>query len=286
MNKSEILQKFTDYEQGHTVFLDKNHTYTIDSALYAGVSSIVEERAKPFLVPWASKEAVKLLGWDKTLTKKVEEAFEAIKKLTPEQYLELLNKAKGRYVEIGDVAKKSGTATHDWIEDYIKTGVAGEIPNGKDDISIAISNAINAFLEWEHKHKPEWIVSEKIIFSLKHQFAGTLDALAFIDGQLCIVDFKTSNQISDSYALQIAGYMICLEEAGIKVDRRLILRIPKDGTKAEDCVVATDEVFDKETFLHFREGRRWKTYIESNFTYRENGYDVVRLDKNKKALQV
>jgi CRISPR/Cas system-associated exonuclease Cas4 (RecB family) len=286
MNKQDILQKFADYEQGHAIVFDeKLHAYTIDASLYAGVSSIVEERAKPFLVPWASKEAVKLLGWDKTLTKKVEEEFEAIKKLTPEQYLELLNQAKGRHTEIGNLAKKSGTESHDWIEAHIK-GTDLPIPNGKDEISIATSNAINAFLEWEHANKPEWVVSEKIIFSLKHQFAGTLDALAFIDGQLCLVDFKTSNQISDSYALQIAGYMICLEEAGIKVDRRVLLRIPKDGTKAENCQVATDEEFDKETFLHFRECRRWKTYIESNFTYKENGYDVVKLDKNKKALQV
>lgn len=286
MMKPALLSKFEQYENGHTIVFDKkSHTYIIDGEFYAGVSSIIEEKAKPFLIPWAAKETVKYLGWDEEVTNKVKEAFEALKLLTPEQYLDTLNKAKASYTEIGNVAKKAGTAAHDWIEARIK-GTDNPIPDGKDKISIATSNAINAFLEWEQEYKPEWIVSEKIVFSLKHKFAGTLDALAIIDGQLCIVDFKTSNQISDSYALQVAGYMICLEEAGIKVDRRIILRIPKDGTKAEHCVVSTDEEFDKETFLHFRECRRWNTYIKNNFTYKQNGYNVVKLDKNKKSLQI
>lgn len=74
------------------------------------------------------------------------------------------------------------------------------------------------------------------IFALEHQMysnrlklAGTVDCIAEYDGEMCIIDFKTSSQLKyrdqiNSYFLQCACYSLMLyERYGIKVQQLVIL---------------------------------------------------------------
>jgi hypothetical protein len=74
------------------------------------------------------------------------------------------------------------------------------------------------------------------LFSDAYEIAGTCDLVCEIEGELWIIDFKTSNHLQTTYDLQTAAYATCYEECyGKQVNRTAILwlksskRGPKTG---------------------------------------------------------
>ena len=103
-------------------------------------------------------------------------------------------------------AATKGSLTHSYIEQYIK----GEKPDLPDDENVA--SAINAFLDWEKKHKVKWLATEQIVYSKKYGYVGLLDALAVIDRKTVLVDFKTSKGVYNDHLYQVAAYRAAQEE--------------------------------------------------------------------------
>lgn len=77
---------------------------------------------------------------------------------------------------------------------------------------------------------------EQRLISHRLKIAGTVDAIAEYDGQLSVIDFKTSRRIKTydeitSYFLQVSAYAFMFYEAtGLVVDQSVIL-IGVDGEK-------------------------------------------------------
>ena len=122
-------------------------------------------------------------------------------------------------------AGKEGTQVHEAIEILL----SGEELNWIDDFGNAKYNEkvwemINKFVEFWSTCKPELISTEEFVFSDKHKFAGTADLVCKIDGEVWLVDFKTSNSLHKSYDLQLASYATALKECrGINIERTGIL---------------------------------------------------------------
>jgi hypothetical protein len=53
-----------------------------------------------------------------------------------------------------------------------------------------------------------------------YQFGGTPDAIGRVNGELCLLDWKTSNSVYSDYLLQLAAYRVLWEE--INPDRPLM----------------------------------------------------------------
>ncbi|MFA6048243.1 MAG: hypothetical protein WC737_05560 [Parcubacteria group bacterium] len=160
--------------------------------------------------------------------------------------------ASGKSDEIKIEAANIGKDIHHWIESYInfKIKKAKKRPSLPDDEKIL--NGAMAFLGWEREHRVEWIASEKFIYSKKHIYAGTLDAIAIVDGLRCVIDFKTGNAIYNEMRYQTAAYQNAdEEETGIKYDGpRWILRFDKFTAEFEDTEVPVkDYKADLEAFL-------------------------------------
>jgi hypothetical protein len=92
------------------------------------------------------------------------------------------------------------------------------------------------FVDWWETYNPKLIETEVHIFSDKLKVAGTCDMICEIDGELWVIDFKTSNHLQTTYDLQTAVYGKCYEECyGKKADRYGVLwlksskRGPKEG---------------------------------------------------------
>ena len=92
------------------------------------------------------------------------------------------------------------------------------------------------FVDWWETYNPKLIETEVHIFSDELKVAGTCDMVCEIDGELWIIDFKTSNHLQTTYDLQTAVYGKCYEECyGKTPDRYGVLwlksskRGPKDG---------------------------------------------------------
>jgi hypothetical protein len=254
MNIKSIFDKF--YKDNEIKFDENIHAYRINGDLFTGVTTICSIKQKDFLAPWASKENWKYLteNWDNS------------RLYTDEEKEALLLAGKNAWTNKSKKAKDSGTLAHEYISAYI-LGKKLTMPDDPEAL-----NAIKAFMTWETENKPKWIASEKIVASLKNKVAGTLDTLCEINGKLTLLDLKTSGQMSDDHILQQAGYLICLEEMGLKVEETRILRIPKDGTDAELSPNINGEImkFAKETFLHLRQAHRWNLFVKNQLSD-ENG---------------
>jgi len=106
--------------------------------------------------------------------------------------------------------------------------------------------AVKAALRWMKAHAVQWLKTEEKVYSLEFNFAGTMDGLAYVDScpdpacctqefkhSLCLIDFKTSNQLKDEYCLQTAAYQQALqEEHGTIIENRWLLRLGKSDEEA------------------------------------------------------
>ena len=122
-------------------------------------------------------------------------------------------------------ASEEGTQVHGMIEDYLN----GKELNFLDDFGNPQYNPdvwqmFMKFVDWWETYNPTLIEPEVHLFSDKYKVAGTCDLVCEIDGELWIIDFKTSNHLQTTYDLQTAIYAQCFEECfGKKVDRTGIL---------------------------------------------------------------
>jgi len=114
---------------------------------------------------------------------------------------------------------EEGTMIHEAAEDIL----LGKTP----DVSPQIQPAINAFMEFLNSRNiqtaPEYI--ERRILHPKERYAGTIDAMALMDGKFGVLDIKTSQAIYRDYNLQTSAYMEALKADFPSLVTRWILRI-------------------------------------------------------------
>ncbi len=268
--KTKALEKIL--KEPNVEFNEKNHTYTNKETgeLYTGCTTISEAWDKSFFLgPWYAKEMYLAIR-DKLgeVARLCQDNPEPAK--TP-KLIELLNWCKSAAKRKSEEAKEDGVQAHDWIEKSICVKIAGKGKRILLPKSASAKNAVKAFIGWAKLLDVKWLASEEVLASDEHKVAGTLDALAVIDGITYLVDFKTSGQISASYLLQCAGYDIMLHEMGLQVMGYLIVRIPKDGVAAETLTITDKEDmrFSRDTFLKQREAHRFYVYAENKL--KENG---------------
>ena len=134
-------------------------------------------------------------------------------------------------------ASEEGTKVHEMIEDYF-TGKELTYLNreGYPKMDPRVWQMFLRFVDFWETHKPTLIETEVHLFSEELKVAGTCDCICEIDGELWVIDFKTSNHLQTTYDLQTAVYGECYEECyGKKADHYGILwlksskRGPKEG---------------------------------------------------------
>lgn len=71
-------------------------------------------------------------------------------------------------------------------------------------------------------------------------FGGTYDALIEINDKLYLVDFKTSNHVTEKYFLQLAAYTYILEDMGYHIDGHIILQLDKENPGFNEYILLMD----------------------------------------------
>lgn len=159
--------------------------YTIDGAWYPRVTKILSIKAKPALYRYYGEAA----------------NFRAAQEVTEKSAAE-------------------GTLVHEAAEAIL----LGKTPEAIDPL---IRPAIAAFGEFLLRNNiqtaPDWV--ERRILHKDERYAGTIDALALIDGKFGVLDIKTSQGIYRDYNLQTAAYMDALKGEFQNLQTRWILRI-------------------------------------------------------------
>jgi hypothetical protein len=177
-----------------------------------------------YLMPWATKMmAQKLLetmprGQDYTEPT-----------LWPD-FVQLVEEAKKRHKEIFEDAGDVGTLAHKWIEESIKWAIREN--DGIVDRTQILAptderaeNCGNAAFDWMAAHNVRWISTERVVYSKKFNYAGTLDGLALVDScenplccvkmyvdEVSLVDWKSSNQLKIDYLYQTSAYLSAILE--------------------------------------------------------------------------
>ena len=122
-------------------------------------------------------------------------------------------------------AGKQGTQVHEAAEKLVLgEEVSWMDAYGNAKYSQIVWEMILKFYDFWNTHKPELISTEDFVFSDKHKYAGTADLVVKMDGEIWLLDLKTSNNMHKSYDLQLAAYAKALEETkGIKIERSGII---------------------------------------------------------------
>lgn len=130
-----------------------------------------------------------------------------------------------------------GKEIHEWCEKFIRHELKEEgfeklpaIPDFPEAVT-----GVNSFMEWLKQHKVKFVSTERLIYSKKHDYVGTMDFEAIIDGKHCLGDFKSSNALYNGVRMQTAAYaMADMEERGKKFkgyDGRWAVRLSKYSEK-------------------------------------------------------
>jgi len=279
--RTAIIQMMRDVS-----FDEINHIYTrkSDGSWLQGVSTVSSIVPKDWLSAWGAKEAVKALGFSdyEGDTELAEEMLAKIKACqTPEEYQAILKDAKGASFRKKKESLIDGTAGHLWLQNYVKARIrATELPKLPEGM---LARPISQFLGWEKEAVDYWILSEAMVANPCEGYAGTLDGLAVMKtGKLALIDFKFASHISEDYILQCAGYQECFEKYGIKIDERIIVRLPKTlemdqwnkekriyekvENKIEVYPVKTPYEMDIEVFKHCLPLKKWINVVQkTNF---------------------
>jgi len=157
-------------------------------------------------------------------------------------------------------ASEEGTQVHEMIEAYLNGEELKFLEHGRPMYNPNVWQMFLRFVEWWEEYNSTLIEAEVHLFSDKLKVAGTCDLVCEINGELWVIDFKTSNHLQTTYDLQTAMYAQCFEECfGKKVDRTgiLWLKSSKRGPKKGKM-----------------QGKGWEIY-ESSRTIEEN-LDIYR----------
>lgn len=247
---------------GPTADKPSRHIYQVNGIRKTGVTTFLGIKDKSTaLVSWATELAADHLL---SIVQKGSVITEA------DIYL-----AQDLHAQRKQEAADLGTIIHDWCEQYIKFKLKIKgytMPEMPEDTSAQVG--VSAFLDWEKEHKVKFVSSERVIYSRKHDYIGKMDIEAYVDGDLCLVDLKSSNGLYNTVRMQTAAYLKADEEESKReYVGRWAIRLSKE-TEAE--YMAKMKKKQKKDVLKGKEPREIKPY---------QVFEAKYFDQNKGELE-
>lgn len=196
-----------------------------------GVTSPLGMLAKPALVSWAARlqvDADVMTAW---------EIYESGKKFKDaaefDGHFRSAAPAKRAHVEALEKAISIGDDVHSLIENNLKErmGLPVEAVDASDDARFVYAG----FSEWADSVDLKPLMVEARLASFKHRYAGTMDNLALVrlDGDLTILDWKTSKGVYPEMRLQNVAYRKAFQEMTGVLPNGMLVRLPKDRGEIE-----------------------------------------------------
>ena len=150
-----------------------------------------------------------------------------------------------------DTAADIGTRVHRLVE-QVARGTEPEVTPEEAPFVAAYRGFLATF-------RPRFLAVEEMVASLRHGYAGTLDAIAVIDGETWLLDVKTGVGLYPETALQLAAYTFAdfIGRPGIPRRFRLpratrfgVIHVRPDAARLVEFHV------DRRTLAAFLEARR------------------------------
>ena len=229
--------KITFWPDSHRYKLAGAKDYLISATAATGV--VDKSR---FLIPWAvNLTANYLRKWLETNPSPY----------LPGQLLPVIDEATKQHTLKKEEAASIGDLVHAYAESTAMACIhGGEIPPIPEDAEPELVAGINAFLDWYIKNDVKFIHAEKIVYSREHGYVGIVDAIAKVNGQTVLIDYKTSKAVYNEHRYQVAGYRQAYEEEYGKLDGAFILHFDKEtGECGVHALTDDDHKKDLPAFL-------------------------------------
>ncbi len=187
---------------------------------FPSVTTALSVINKPALVPWARNTALESV-------RQALESREGSQVAISREWIDtIITEAKARPELVRTEAADFGTQAHVLIDQLIQ-GLGPDIPP-------QFAPVVASFNAWRLGAGLEIRLTETMVFSDTHHYAGAMDALATREGALVALDWKTSNAVYPEYALQVAAYAKALEEmTGQPVTEAWAVRFGKTAPEFE-----------------------------------------------------
>ena len=199
--------------------------------LFPSVTNVLGVINKPALAPWARNTAL-----ESVQTALLARA-EMTGSITTEWVSDVIDQARQTPDFKRDQAAGFGTQAHELLDQFIQ-GLEPEVP---PELEVVVNN----FLSWRAASGMDIRLTEAMVYSEKHRYAGSADAIAYRDGKLIVLDWKTGKGIYPEYGLQVAAYAKALEEmTGEQVGEAWTVRLGRTEPDFESQrVVDLDRAF-------------------------------------------
>lgn len=142
-----------------------------------------------------------------------------------------------------DLAAEIGTYVHNAIEQYMVNGVELDTTVIPIHYKDKVINGYESFKLWWSKitsrNEIEIVACEKELVC--PWYGGTCDFIIKINGKYFLGDFKTSNNVSYEYFLQLAAYRNILRLENIELSGCLILQVDKNEVAFEEYVLMFEQ---------------------------------------------
>ncbi|MFF6928349.1 hypothetical protein [Streptomyces californicus] len=172
-----------------------------------GVTSIVGMLPKDFLTFWAAKQSAEAAvnNWD------------IVSKLCERDPAGAVDYLKNAHRRTSKAASDLGSTAHDYFERLAR---GDSVPLRQ--VHADVKPHVTYFKQFLDEIQPEFLHLEETVWSDEHAYAGSFDAIARVDGEVVVLDWKTSKEVYDSVALQLSAYRyanrIILADSGESVD--------------------------------------------------------------------
>ncbi len=212
----EVRLQFDDSPHGYKAYLKSTSTYLP----VAGVTKILGCLDKPALVQWAANMAAEypLIEFDR----------QQLHSIDRNDLVQFCKDAKTAHRKFSKTATDIGKEVHTFAE----RALVDQRVRMPDDPQAR--KGAEAFLGWLHATDMQPINIERMCFSQTHWYAGTCDFYGHINGDLAVMDLKTSSGLYPEMLFQLAAYAIAIsEETGERIDHGWIIRLDKKTGKCE-----------------------------------------------------
>ena len=218
---------------------DTSRTYKLSTGEeYPSVTTILQAVGKPALVPWAAKQEREMV------LQAAADLYEDLSPTAPKMIRAVflstltarLSKVRAYLKELA-VASEIGSQVHALIEWNLRRELEQTVgPEPK--ISDKGLWAFMVYEEWRKAHQfmPRQI--EQVVYSRRHQYAGTMDWDGTVEAVFTVGDWKSGKAIYAEALLQNAAYVHALIEMGHATPpvQGCIVRLPKVETDPEPDV--------------------------------------------------
>ena len=247
----QVAKEFFDLYNGlvRVELATLSHRYRVseDAGKYLScpsVTTVLNCLAKPAITPWSVK----------TVCDYMEDNLRLLlsgNSFSVEAVFRVIAEARTAHERERQKAADIGTEAHDWLEAYWLS-IVRKTDTPPMPADGPVRNCVDAALDWIKDHDMKPILFERPFYSRLHKFTGKEDFVGMVDGELSIIDYKSSNGIYPETALQTAAYAKMYEEEfGVPVARRWALKLGKHDGKVEPKPYPPETLeLDWQAFLH------------------------------------